>query len=188
MKDEKLIKKHRDDKLFRRKVKSRQKKRIRNRSLLGVSKEVRRQKTSNLDFYHRNRALKKLEAPRNFSLLENTEEVISFINDVDTCFEKKKNIFIDMDNVDKIAYGAIIVLLSKLVQFKAKKLDVNGSFPKNKEAKRVLKESGFIDYLYKDDVRIQNEYVINKKICTHANKVAEPALTARIIEQYLVIF
>lgn len=182
MKNEKLIKKHRDDKLFKRKVKSRQKKKNRNRALLGISKEIRKQRTYNTDNYRPNWAIKKLEAPHNFSLLENTEEVISFINKVDACYEKKKNLFIDMDNVERIAYGAIIVLLSKLVQFKAKKLVVNGSFPRNKEAKRVLKESGFIDYLYRDDVRIQNEYVIDKKICTHANKVAEPALTARIIE------
>lgn len=181
MKNEKLIKKHRDDKLFKREIKSRQKKKNRNRALLGVNKEIRRERAYNTDYYRRNGAIKKLEAPHNFSLLGNTEEVISFINKVDACYEKKKNLFIDMDNVERIAYGAIIVLLSKLVQFKAKKLAVNGSFPRNKEAKQVLKESGFIDYLYRDDVRVQNEYVIDKKICTHANKIAEPALTAKII-------
>lgn len=180
-KDIKLIKIHRDNKLFRRKVRSRQKRKAKNKSFLGVNKEGRKQRNAQKVFNQRVGTYKQLVAPSNFSLLENTESVISFINEVDKCYEKKRNLFIDMTEVERIAYGAIIVLLSKLVHFRARKIEVNGSFPRNKEAKRVLQESGFIDYLYQN-VQIQNEYVINKKICTHANKVAEPALTAQIIE------
>lgn len=180
MKNKKLIKKHHDDKLFRRKVTWRRKKKKRNKSFLGTSLQNRKQINSQNQFDKFLSSCKKLTAPSNFSLLENTEEVIAFINEVDSCYNKRKNVFIIMTDVEKIAYGAIIVLLSKLVHFKAKNIYVNGNFPKNKEATRVLQESGFIEYLYKD-FKNQNEYEFNKKICTHANKVAEPALTAQII-------
>lgn len=180
MKKDQLIKKHHDDALFRRKVRSRIKKKIKNRSLLGISKQDRKARYSREESVSNVSGYKRLIAPSNFSLLENTEEVISFINDVDACYSKGKNLFIVMTDVETIAYGAIIVLLSKLIHFKAKKLFVNGNFPKNREAKRILQESGFIEYLYMD-FQYQDEYVFNKKICTHANKIAEPALTAQII-------
>lgn len=180
MKNYRLIKQHRDNALFRRKVRSKLKKKSKNRSLLGVSQQERKIRFSQERTDTFQGKSKRLVAPSNFSLLENTEEVISFINEVDTCYSKGRNLFIVMTDVERIAYGAIIVLLSKLIHFKAKKLYVNGNFPKNKEAKRILQESGFIEYLYKD-FKYQDEYVFNKKICTHANKIAEPALTAQII-------
>ena len=176
-----LIKKNRDHKLWLRKIISRNKRKTRNRALQGVTIEQKLEQRKREKIRTLNQRCKKLTAPNNFSLLENTEEVLAFINHIDECFAKRKSILINMEYVQHIAYGAIIVLLSKLVQFKTKKIYVNGIFPKNNEAKRILKESGFIDYLYKEDIRDNNEYFIDKKICTHANKIADAQLSAEII-------
>lgn len=175
------IKKNHDAKSFRIKVKFRINKRARNRSLLGVSKKIRKENSQRQNINKLISSCKHLVAPSNFSLLDNTENVIEFINLVDECYNKKRNIFIEMNNVVNIAHGAIVVLLSKLVQFKAKGIYVNGNFPKNKEAKSMLTESGFINYLY-ENIQDQNEYVFDKKICTHANKIADPTLSDNIIK------
>lgn len=180
MKKLKFIKKNHDNALFLRRIKFKLKKKARNKILLGIDAHNRTLINAQKQIDRLNNSCKRLIAPSNFSLLDNTEEVISFINEVDACYARKRNLYIIMTDVEIIAYGAIIVLLSKLVHFKAKKIFVNGNFPKNREAKKVLKESGFIEYLYLD-IKNQDEYVFEKKICTHANKIAEPALTAQII-------
>lgn len=175
------IKKHRDYKLFRRKIMSKKKKHIRNIAQNGITKEERRIHNIKTNLNQNRKQYKHLYAPKNFSILDNTEEVLSFINKIDKCFEKKKSIFIEMTQVETIAYGAIVVLLSKLVQFKSKKLDVNGNFPINHKAKKLLKESGFIEYLYKEGVEDKGEYYIDKKICTHAKRIADPILSDSVI-------
>ncbi len=182
MKSNIRIKIRRDYKLFRRKIMSKEKRRLRNIAHNSITKEERKIRNIATSINHNKNKYKHLYAPQNFSLLDNTEEVLSFIKDIDRCYERKKSIFIEMTKVETIAYGAIVVLLSKLVQFKSKKLDVNGNFPNNPKARKLLKESGFIEYLYKDGVEDKNEYYIDKKICTHAKRIADPVLSDNVIK------
>jgi hypothetical protein len=182
MKNYILIKKRYDLKHFRRKIKSKEKKRLRNVYKNNITKTQKRERLIESHLKKDSRSYTYLKAPAIFSLLDNTEKVVAFIREVDKCFEKRNNIFIEMTHVQSIAYGAIVVLLSKLVQFKSKQLQVNGSFPLNKKAKRILRESGFIEYLYKKHVEDKNEYYINEKICTHANIIVDPILSNSIIE------
>ena len=87
-----------------------------------------------------------------------------------------------MKDTTVISYDAIVVLLSKLIQFKASKIGFNGDFPKDKYLEGILKGSGFIEYLYKNFGN-QDTYTIDKKIYTHANKNVNSALTSTIIEE-----
>ena len=59
-----------------------------------------------------------ITAPNNFSFIENTEEMNIFIQKVSTQFEKKNRTFIDLKNVTHVAYNAMVVLLSIMIQFK----------------------------------------------------------------------
>ncbi len=178
----KIIKQNQDFKSFRRKVRFRQMKKLRNRELQGVSREKKKESQLQNIFNKQFVGYKIIKAPKIFSLLENTEELLSFIHKVDDCFTNKKKVFIRMKDTTEISYDAIVVLLSKLIQFKANKIDFNGDFPKDKNVENILKGSGFIEYLYKNFDN-QDTYTIDKKIYTHANKNVNSALTSTIIEE-----
>lgn len=180
MKTKKTIKIKHDLNLFKRKVKSRKKRKEINRSKNKYTKEIKQKNLIENKLRRNFKYYKHLRAPSNFSLLENTDDVLSFIEKINYCYEKKKDIFIEMTNVENIAHGTIVVLLSILVQFKSKGIRVNGNFPKFVNAKKILKESGFVEYLYKDIVS-ESEYYINKRICTHAKKTADSELSDNII-------
>ena len=182
MKNKKIIKKNHDWNSFMRKIKSRQKRRLRNIAKNNMSKAQRNELAMKKQLDQSFKSYKHLIAPLNFSLLDNTESVVAFIKQIDNCFEMKRDIFIEMTKVQHIAYGAVVVLLSKLVQFRSNKIRVNGNFPQNKEAKKMLKESGFIEYLYKANIEEKNEYYIDDKICTHANRIADPILSDSVIK------
>jgi hypothetical protein len=168
---------------FRRKLRSKFKKKQRNRKLLGVPKQKRRESNIQRDFKKLFAGYKWIKAPTVFSLTKNTEETLSFIAKIENCFENKKKVFVNLEKVEVIAHGAIVVLLSILVKFKANKIAFNGNFPKSKKAETNLKKSGFFEYLYKEDFQLKDEYTFNKDICTHANKKVDSKLSDEIIKQ-----
>lgn len=179
---QKKIKKNHDYKSFRLKVRFRLIKKQNNKRVLGLSQEKRREQNIQRSFDRQNVGYKIIKAPKLFSLLENTEELLSFIHKIDACFNNKKKVFIRMKHTTVISYDAIVVLLSKLIQFKASKIDFNGDFPIDKKADNVLRGSGFFEYLYKN-IDDQDAYTLDKKIYTHANKNVNSALTSKIIEE-----
>lgn len=179
---QKKIKRNHDLKSFQRKVRSRQKKKERNRRQIGLSKEEKKERFLQNRISNQIVGYKIIKAPKIFSLLENTEEILSFIRKVDDCFNDKKKVFIRMKETTVISYDAIVVLLSKLIQFKASKIGFNGDFPKDKNLEGILRGSGFIEYLYKNFDN-QDTYTIDRKIYTHANKNVNSALTSNIIEE-----
>jgi ABC-type transporter Mla MlaB component len=109
-------------------------------------------------------------APNIFLFLENQEQVIDFINKLDSFYEKGMSVYVDLQNVEIIDYGAITVLLSVMFMFKSKNIKFNGNFPLNLIAKSLLTESGFFESLEKT-VQHRGKYTIGKEnqICTQAN-------------------
>lgn len=122
-----------------------------------------------------------IKAPQNFSLTKNTEETLKFIGKVEKCYEKKQKIWIDLFEVNKIASGAIVVLLSILIKFKTSKIKINGNFPDNRKAKVNLTASGFLDYLFLENIPKRDTYTFEKDICTHADRKVDPSLSAKLI-------
>jgi hypothetical protein len=175
-----IIKKNHDIKSLRRRLCFKQNKKLRNKEYLGLSQTRRKELQIQNDVNKRFVGYKIIKAPKIFSLLDNTEELLSFIHKVDVCFNDRKKVFIRMKYTTVISYDAIVVLLSKLIQFKANKIEFNGDFPKDRNLEKILRESGFIEYLYKNFDN-QDTYTFDKKIYTHANKNVNPALTSNII-------
>jgi hypothetical protein len=171
-------------KSFRRKMRSKSKKKQRNRQLLGVDKPQRKAKNIKKNIQQQQLAgYKQLKAPKTFSLTKNTEDTLSFIAQMEDCFEKKKKVFVNLEKVETIGQGAIVVMLSILVKFKANKIDFNGNFPKNKKAETNLKKSGFFKYLYDENITEQDVYSFENDICTHANKKVDSKLSDEIIKR-----
>lgn len=126
----------------------------------------------------------KIEAPVNFSFLNNTEQVIKFIASLKCLYDKKKKVYVELTNIDAIDYSAIVVLLSIMIKFKSAKIDFTGSMPREKMPKEILEKSGFFENLYKK-FEDKESYDISKFnsncIHTHASKKVDPLLSSTII-------
>ena len=130
---------------------------------------------------------RRLIAPESFTLLRNTNAVISFINILKNCFENKQKVFVGLRQVKEIDYDALVVLVSALVRFKAMKINFAGDFPKEGKSSQVLRQSGFLDIVNGNEVFADtDEYEINPAqkhvISTHGQKVVRSDLTAKLIE------
>lgn len=171
-------------KSFRQNVRSRTKRRAKRRMLQGLSKdEIRRrvnfeiQKAQIERVYHN---YKHIEAPQCLSMIENPEGTLEFISSLERSLKKREKVFVVLKHVDKIASGAIIVLLSIMIKFKNQNVDFNGDHPKNNNARMALLNSGFFEHLYEK----RGDYITirgHKGIFTHANKTVDPELSDSLI-------
>jgi hypothetical protein len=171
------------NKSFHRKLRSKHKKKRRNKQLLGLNKQQRKEKIIKHNIEQQFIDYKKIKAPTIFSLTQNPEESLSFIAKIEGCFEKRKKVFVNLEKVETIAHGAIVVMLSILVKFKESKIGFNDNFPKNKKAKTNLKKSGFFKYLFEKNFKEQDEYSFENEICTHAKKKVNSQLSNDIIKR-----
>lgn len=171
------------EKSFKRKLRSKFKKRQRNKQLLSVNKQQRKEKNINKSIGQHFADYEKIKAPKVFSLTQNPEESLSFIAKIESCFKKKRKVFVNLNEVEIIAHGAIVVLLSIMIKFKENRINFNGKKPKNQKISDNLKKSGFFDYLYKDDFQIQEEYSFENEICTHGKKKVDSKLSDEIIKK-----
>lgn len=161
---------------FRLRLRHKEWKRNKNRSKNGRNKEQR----INDRFRDKFKGYKWVKAPTVFSMTENTEQTLEFISELEAYLDRREKVFVNLEDVEVIAQGAIVVLLSIMMKFKEKRIDFNGNFPKSQNASNVLNASGFIEELYRDEIR----YTIRRRrIFTHANKVVDPKLASEIISE-----
>lgn len=138
----------------------------------------------NLGLENRFKDYSKIKAPSNFSLIENTEESLKFIAKIEKCLKNRSKVFVNLTDVETIAHGAIVVLLSIMTKFKYNHIDFNGNFPKNKNANKALVDSGFFDQLYKRNISNEPNYAFcRNKVLTHAGKVVDSSLADQIISE-----
>lgn len=123
-------------------------------------------------------------APENFCFVDNPEEVCRFIQEIEKCYSKRKQVFVVLCNVNHITYDAITVLLSVVVRFKVKKIPFNGDKPRDMNIRRILVESGFFDCLYRERYVEDDRYKIASKngIITHARRNVDSELSSKVID------
>lgn len=124
-------------------------------------------------------------APDNLSLIDNPEEVILFFKKIHEILNNNQRVYVILKKVKNIDYGAITVLLSEMYMFKLKKIQFQGDFPSDQNAKKLIIESGFFDYIGRTDVRQNAEYLAgnDNQIITHAHKNVEPVLSLPIMKE-----
>lgn len=170
------FKKNRDTKHHKRKLCFKRKRKARFRSYKGLSRLHIRNR-----FELRN--YKPISAPKDFSFLNKTDEIILFIIRLEECLIKKEKVFVNLRPVEYIDHSAITVLLSILNLFKQKKVGFNGNYPKNKTAYDLLLYSGFFKALYERDNIIT--YTIGKpnQMFTKINRKVIPELGYYIMSE-----
>ncbi len=124
-----------------------------------------------------------IKPPINFSMITNTEDSLAFIAKLERCFDMRQKVFVNLSEVETIAHGALVVLLSIMKKFKANNIGFNGYMPKNPVAYRILKESGFFSELYSNKSHSLENYRLEKPyFFTHSSKIVDQKLSASLIE------
>ncbi|MDL2315069.1 hypothetical protein LJC16_02290 [Bacteroidales bacterium OttesenSCG-928-C19] len=84
-----------------------------------------------------------------FSLIEDSINVLGFVNTINRVIKRKKNklIKIDLSDVVKIDIGAIGLLLSKMNELSQKQFYAYGTLPKDAACKEIISESGFLEHM-----------------------------------------
>lgn len=112
----------------------------------------KRNKTGNKKLFTKRRRRKEevLEAPNNFSLINNTEEVLSYLNKANELRTRGKNIYFNLRNIEKITPETIALFLAN---FKNKsyngdlKIKIGASFPSNPDVSDIFINSGFYEHV-----------------------------------------
>lgn len=126
--------------------------------------------------------VEQIEAPAIFSLLENPIEVIKFMNQLKLLYEQGKKVNVLMDHIEKINYGAIVVLLSIMIKFTQQELYFNGTVPRNNECRTKLIKSGFFDRVYKTSNKKKLSPLSEHSINTNFNKKVESKFAYDLIK------
>lgn len=110
--------------------------------------------------------------------------MIEFISVLDSRWNLRKPVWVEMEKVEAIDYGGIVVMLSVMLRFKALGIRFNGDFPANAKVRSVLEASGFFEQL---ELRVKNKsnYRVDQGegIVTHASKRVDAALYNKILSQ-----
>jgi hypothetical protein len=125
-----------------------------------------------------------VEAPENFTLIGNPDEVIKFVRILRWYFQRKQRVWVVLKYVKAIDYDAIVVLLSIMVRFKAEGILFNGDFPTDGACRKILDQSGFISNLNRRFDDVEN-YTITAKdnFLTHGAKLVRSELGADLITE-----
>jgi hypothetical protein len=116
-------------------------------------------------------------------MIDNPIASTEFFSRLTDNYRRGKRSFVYLRDVERIGYDAIVVLLSIMIRYKAKKIKFAGDFPNDVRANAILKNSGFFEALYEEEFVEQDRYVVHgtSAIRTHADKEVDPELTASLI-------
>lgn len=170
---------HRAKKMERIRMRFKAWKRSKRKRLIGKNRYERQ----SMQFFEKFHDYVKIKVPKVFSLLQEPNSAITFISKVENALNHRRKTFINMEDVDVIADGALVVLLSSMIKFKANNIDFNGNLPQNRIANESLIKSGFFEQLYDTHgIKQQDSYSLSKKrIFTNANKIVDSRLSSEII-------
>lgn len=92
----------------------------------------------------------RIRAPKVFSLLNNTEDTVRFLQRINSLWERRQPVFVVLKEVEQIDHSATTVLLSLIHRFQVANIKFNGDFPQDREANKILHESQFFERLESD--------------------------------------
>jgi hypothetical protein len=93
---------------------------------------------------HQKRFLQ-LHVPTNFSLIQNPNEVVTFLNQV-KALAKKSNLMLDLTRVTEMSTEAIAALIAVMTNVRDY-AHVRGNHPENPEMRELLSQSGFFSHV-----------------------------------------
>lgn len=135
-----------------------------------VTQAKRYERDDALNMYSRQKETINKAPCSNFTLLENTDEVIEYIQTLKSYrdyYQLIKVLIIDLRGIKKIDIGAICILLSVVEELTLFKVPIEGNFPRDKTCLKVFIESGFLDHMKRitgvEFTKTQNKNLIIKQ-------------------------
>jgi len=138
-----------------------------------------------------------LRAEEQFSIRDNPNETIDFLNEIQNALLKGVPVHIDVSKVKDMTVDALLYLLALIDNMKFKEIPfyIKGNLPQNAEARDIFVQSGFLNYVNtntntvlvtKDCVQIYDgrnaDSAIAKKLCSFAiNKLEKKRTEFRIL-------
>lgn len=88
-------------------------------------------------------------APSDFSLIDNPNEVIAYINDCKKLLHQKEKVTIDIANIQTLTSDAIALLVACAddPHFRGKYGELSGNAPKDTKLRKLFMESGFYNFV-----------------------------------------
>lgn len=147
-----------------------------NRSL----KQFRERKEKRYFEKHKYRKYKTRTAPENFSIIDNCDGVIRFLNNLRKDYHYRRKVFVNMEQVTKVTNESLCLLVSNMMLFRDGRIDFDGNYPFDVRAHKVVTESGFLEKLYNKRGRnsVNN---VNSTIYTHSAKMSNADIADAII-------
>jgi len=89
-----------------------------------------------------------LSAPKNFSLIQNTEEVLAYFDLAKKHTHADDNITFDISDVENLTPESVALLVASINNSDfIKDAQINGNAPKKSELRKLFTESGFYDFV-----------------------------------------
>ena len=91
----------------------------------------------------------RIDLPKVFSIVENTEENLSIFADIYQRILEGRRIHMNMENIEILTPDAPLYMVSIFEHFELRKIEMNisGNFPNNSQANSYLIQSHFFDYV-----------------------------------------
>ena len=110
------------------------------------------------------------EAPKEFSFVDNTDALVSYLNDCERVLHKNKKVIIDISKIDTLSTDAIALLVACVNDngFSGKYGQIRGNAPVKKDLANLFIESGFYRYVETDNRNLKHiektdENLLNKE-------------------------
>jgi len=116
----------------------------------GFRENYNKQRTLKYQDQRKKRKRITIKAPSNFSIVNNTNEMLSFFNNYYHYVLEDKRIFFDMSGVSEMTEDAILYMLSRF-DYSERILGhryVSGNVPPNLKCQELLMESGFYNHVH----------------------------------------
>jgi hypothetical protein len=120
-----------------------------------------------------------IEAPVNFSFINNTEEVLDYFKKAAKNIADRKQVSFDLQNIENLTPDTIALLIAKVKDRNfTRGLTVNGTSPRKQELKKIFESSGFYDHVRSTYVggKNQNNLLIHQVTC----KKVEPDIAKEV--------
>lgn len=149
---------------------SKEKAKVKRRAIDGIPIIVRRERQAISQYEN-------LPAPSNFSFIENTVEVLAYLERIQNCIKRRKPILINLKNISNLTNDAIVLLLAIVKNPTITKgVSINGNYPRDKELKKIFQESGVFG-------ANGNNSEHKNYILTRQNKKAEGGIANELIKK-----
>lgn len=129
---------------------------------------------------HKYRKYKTRTAPEIFSIIDNYDGVIHFLNNLRKDYHFKRKVFVNMEQVTKVTNESLCLLVSNMMLFRDGRIEFDGNYPFDLRAHKVVTESGFLEKLYNKRKRnsVNN---VSSTIYTHSAKMSDADIADAII-------